>query len=169
MGSPTVTSLSYPGRGGNMEIRTPGVPGSGGSGPIDMDALYRMFQYKASTKAWEAQRQAALAEREMKMREQMQQAQLDAMTRAAQPQERQPVHAAAPQAEAMLAMAKPKDFGEMRADRYGNWGTFVDPANIPAALQGTIMGGQYGDISNWDSSNPMITGPQQAIAKKYQY
>ncbi len=69
--------------------------------------------------------------------------------------------------EMQMQSAKPSDFGQMRADRYGNWGTFVDPKDIPAALQGTIMGGQYGDISNWDSSNPMITGPQQFGSGKY--
>ena len=38
----------------------------------------------------------------------------------------------------------PGDFGAMRMNQTGNWGTFVDPANIPANLQDKIMGGMYG-------------------------
>lgn len=66
-----------------------------------------------------------------------------------------------------LANAKPSQFGRWQMNHTGNWGTFVDPANIPASLQGTIMGGMYGQAGNWDSSNPSITGPQQWNTGKY--
>jgi hypothetical protein len=54
-------------------------------------------------------------------------------------------------------------------NQQGNWGTFVDPADIPANLQHSIMGGMYGSPGNWDTSNPSITGPQQWGTGKYQH
>lgn len=81
---PTNTTLTYD-RPGTMAIRTPGVPGSGGGGPIDMNALMAAARYKAQQRAWEMRQEAAMREREMALKERMQQAQLDAMTAAQQP------------------------------------------------------------------------------------
>lgn len=61
----------------------------------------------------------------------------------------------------------PSQFGRWMMNHTGNWGTFVDPADIPASLQGTIMGGMYGQGTNWDTSNPSIMGPQQLSTGKY--
>lgn len=69
--------------------------------------------------------------------------------------------------EAQSGAPKPSDFGRENMDKYGNWGTFVDPAGIPADLQDKIMGGQYGRTDNWDSANPSIMGPQQWKTGKY--
>lgn len=61
----------------------------------------------------------------------------------------------------------PGQFGRLMMNQTGNWGTFVDPADIPAGLQGTIMGGMYGQGTNWDTTNPNIMGPQQLSTGKY--
>jgi hypothetical protein len=61
----------------------------------------------------------------------------------------------------------PRSLGRHQMNHMGNWGTFVDPADIPAGLQDTIMGGFYGQAGNWDSSNPSILGPQQWKTGKY--
>jgi hypothetical protein len=78
-----------------------------------------------------------------------------------------PAAATMPQAHDRDLGPTPADFGRENMDKYGNWGTFVDPANIPAGLQDKIMGGQYGRTDNWDSSNPEIMGPQQWKTGKY--
>lgn len=64
---------------------------------------------------------------------------------------------------------RPKDFGRWQMGSRGGWGHFVDPANIPAGLQDKIMGGFHGEMANWDSSNPQITGPQQWGTGKYRH
>jgi hypothetical protein len=61
----------------------------------------------------------------------------------------------------------PAALGRFQMNHTGNWGTFVDPANIPAHLQDSIMGGFYGQAGNWDTSNPSIMGPQQWKTGKY--
>jgi hypothetical protein len=61
----------------------------------------------------------------------------------------------------------PRSLGRFQMDQQGNWGTFVDPADIPAGLQDKIMGGQYGSPGNWNMSNPSIAGPQQWGTGKY--
>jgi hypothetical protein len=63
--------------------------------------------------------------------------------------------------------AKPADFGRWMMNQTGNWGTQVDPSLIPASLQGTIMGGMYGQGTNWDTSNPNIMGPRQFAIGQY--
>lgn len=57
----------------------------------------------------------------------------------------------------------------MRMNSHGQWGTFVDAAKIPAALQDKIRGGLYGGTGNWDTSNPQIMGPNQWGAANYQH
>lgn len=107
---PTNTSLSYPGNAGNMQIRTPGVPGAAGGGPIDMNTIMAAMQYKAKQRAWEMQQEAAMREREMALKERMQQAQLAAMTAAQAPEAGSGGHggAAGPvQAQAMVDKGEP--------------------------------------------------------------
>lgn len=64
-------------------------------------------------------------------------------------------------------MVTPRSLGRFQMNQFGNWGTFVDPLDIPAGLQDKIMGGFYGGTGNWDSSNPSIMGPQQWRTGKY--
>lgn len=65
------------------------------------------------------------------------------------------------------ASVTPRQLGRFQMNHTGNWGTMVDPADIPAGLQDQIMGGFYGLSTNWDSSNPSIMGPQQWRTGKY--
>lgn len=67
----------------------------------------------------------------------------------------------APSAGRDYASVTPRSLGRFQMNQTGNWGTFVNPADIPAGLQDTIMGGFYGEPGNWDTSNPSILGPMQ--------
>lgn len=151
---PTNTTVTYD-RPGTMAINTPGVSGSGGSGPIDMNSLYEMFKYKAATKAWEAQRQAALADREMRLREQMQAAQLAAM----QPKPEQGGEGGVAGRLQQLALRKAQ--GEvMDADSIRNL------RKVPVPMG---PGGIYGTAYDWDtrSMNPIqqqAVSPNNAVA-----
>lgn len=152
MASPTVTSLTYD-RPGTMQISTPGVPGSAGTGPINMNTLFELMRYKAATREWEARRQAALQDREMRMRERLQQAQLAAMN---------PVKAAVSGHEGdvtgkMQQLALRKAQGEVN-----------DADSIRNLRKVPVNMGIYGTAYDWDtrSMNPIqqrAVSPENAV------
>lgn len=133
----------------------------------DYNALFGAQQQAANRKQGFAEEmgrgQLGLQQQEMAMRQQ-QMAQQQAQQRALGTQQIQDRNRA-------LSVASqpqtPEAYGRFQMNNQGGWGTFVDPARIPAHLQGTIMGGFYGSGQNWDTSNPSITGPQQFATGKY--
>lgn len=58
------------------------------------------------------------------------------------------------------AMGKPGDYGKFMMNQHGNWGKFVDAADIPAYAPSSVAPGFYGGLQNWDTSNPDIQGHQ---------
>lgn len=52
--------------------------------------------------------------------------------------------------------ARPRDIGRYMMNQTGNWGHFVDAADVPVGSG--IQPGFYGGVTNWDTSNPMIQG-----------
>jgi hypothetical protein len=40
----------------------------------------------------------------------------------------------------------------------GNWGDFINYADMPLGLSGVVDPGFHGGVTNWDTSNPMILG-----------
>ena len=52
---------------------------------------------------------------------------------------------------------KPSDFGRMQANNIGDWGTYVNPADVPVALQDSIKGGFY-SFGNAAGIAPMYPG-----------
>ena len=154
----------------------PSLPGMPGGLPFDPSAAIReRLAREAEEKAYERSiRERAMqmeerraAEEERRYREQEKTRSVEAMrSRNSMSNREAPRHVSAKLPD---YGPTPASFGRLQMNHTGNWGTFVDPANIPVGLQDKIMGGMYGGSTNWDSSNPSITGPQQLSTGKYHH
>ncbi len=171
----------YNPQGGNMLTTSggfappslPGVPGL----PFDPSAAIReKLRREAEQTAFEnklRQQEADARQKQLQMQQRQfgmeEQSFKDSRRYADQDRARMMNHAATPKAPVKRPDygPTPASFGRLQMNHTGNWGTFVDPANIPVGLQDKIMGGMYGQSTNWDSSNPSIMGPQQFSSQKY--
>lgn len=130
---------------GSVQTDTSGGPGSGGS---DMSSFF--FQEMARRRAKQDAAEAEAKQAKLGMR--AGNAGTRTITRTAEempgyvsPHQRQmqELQLGAARQAIRNENAKPSDFGRMQANNIGDWGNYVNPADVPVALQDKIKGGFY--------------------------